>query len=180
MTSRQAKHLFATRRDLELGSIAIERQQELQYVDCSAAESASPIRYDSLLDLPDLGVNRTGNHLLPAFLVMPRKARVHVQSVPQRKGGVRYVVDQLGNPGSIVFQPGGMFEAKCLVAGHIGTIHDDPGARQLFRTFSAVVTKGFKKVRSYWVGPEALSLLHSGFRLVAMGPDEPPEYDLSI
>jgi len=159
------KNLFATRGDLEPGLADAERSRELRHV--------------SLAGMEGLGISRTGNHLEPSYLVAPRNVAVAARAVPQRKGGVLFALDQMENPSTFVFQPGGIFEQQCLVAGHIGTIHEDPIGKELLQDFSRAVTRGFKKVRSYWVGPEALTLLDSGVRLVTISAKEPSEYDLS-
>jgi len=174
----KSKHFFATRKDLELGILRIEDKMDLQYVECLSCESSSFVRYASILEVSTLGVNLSGDHLKPSFLVMARSATVAIERISLRKGGIRYSVTQQGNEGSIVFQPGGLYSGLALVAGHLSTIHHDPFSLELLKGYSGSVFRGFKQVRSFWVGPEALGILDSGGRLVTMGIDEPIEYDL--
>ena len=176
---RNSVNVFATRADLEPGVRAIESVRKLQYVLCGLFDSAALTAHGSLLEAEDLGVNRTGQHITgPCYLVADALRRIEVRVVPQRRGGTKYAVDQLDNPGSITILPGGLYQ-NCLLAGQIGTIGTDDVALTLFRDYSQEVTRGFKKVKEYRVGPEAVKLLDRGTRLTTSAKS-PSEYDLKI
>ena len=66
---------------------------------------------------------------------------------------------------------------RVLLAGQIGTASGDGASLRLFLAFSRIVRSQFVKVKSYWLGSEAVQLLDSGGRLAAT-PNAPPEYDL--
>lgn len=135
--------------------------------------------YKSLLDAPSLGINATGNHTTgDSYLVMREGVRLSVRKIPQRKGGVMYSVDQDTNPKSVVFWPGGLYKNEALVCGHIGTISESSESVDLYDAFCAALLKGFTKIKSYHVGPEALRLLETGWRLVTISVRSPREYDL--
>jgi hypothetical protein len=88
-------------------------------------------------------------------------------------------VSQKLNPDSITFLPGGIYkEEKILVCGHIGTIFNSAVSRSLYKAFVITVTKGFQKIGSYRVGPEASRLMDNGYRMVTIGITSPPAYDL--
>jgi hypothetical protein len=89
---------------------------------------------------------------------------------------VRYAVDQLANPKTVVLQPGGQFEG-CIIAGQLGTVSDDPTSLELFRFISKQVRRLFTKVKAFYVGKEASELLGRGWRLTA-NVKAPPLYDL--
>lgn len=170
-------HIFATRSDLELGLRLIESQRSLKYVVLQLYKSPEYQTYPSLLEVDRLGINTTGQHTTGVHcLIVDVATEVEIRAVPQRKGGVHYFVDM--HPTSIVFWPGGLYENRCLIAGHIGTASDHPESIKLYREFTRATTKGFKKVRNYYVGPQALRFLDQGMRLITMGIDEPVEYDL--
>jgi hypothetical protein len=176
---RRERHLFATRGDLEPGAQRIEAARRLQYVRTGMSASSSFETYRSLLDIPTLGTNETGSHVTgDCFLVLREGARVAVERVPQRNGGVMYAVDQGSNPGSIAFWPGGLYKDESLVCGHIGTVSESSESVELYDAFTRALLKGFTKVKSYQVGPEALRLLDEGRRLVTIGVRSPAEYDL--
>ena len=101
--------------------------------------------------------------------------------VPDREsvGRVRYAVNQMLNADSVTFLPGGIYkQEKVLVCGHIGTISDSAISRNLYRAFVSYITKGFEKIGSYRVGPEAVCLMSDGYRMVTIGISSPAEYDL--
>lgn len=170
-------HIFATRVDLEPGLKLIEFQRSLRYVVLQLYKSSEYQVYRSLLEVDQLGINTTGDHTrADHYLVVGATVEVKMRAVPQRKGGVHYFVNI--DPTSITFWPGGLYEKRCLISGDIGTASDDPDSIKLYREFTRAVTKGFKKVGNYYVGPEALRFLDQGVRLITMGIDEPVEYDL--
>ncbi|SRR6266436_2912722 len=94
-------------------------------------------------------------------------------------GKIRYEVGQLANPDSITFLPGGIFDnQQVLVCGHIGTASKSPDSVSLYKMFVKSVTKGFVKIGSYRVGPEAERLMDQSYRMVTIGIGSPREYDL--
>lgn len=46
---------------------------------------------------------------------------IAMREVPQRNGRVRYAVDQLSNPRSVVLRPGRLIDDRTLLAGQVGT-----------------------------------------------------------
>lgn len=180
MTNKsRLSHFFATHEDLEPGIRRIESLREIRYALCNLYSTNDPVLFTSLLHIDDLGISTTGDTARsPAYLVLPASQAIYVETVPQRKGGVRYSLSQLGNPHSLVFRAGGLYGGDCLVAGSTGTVCEDSVAVALYRDFTRELTRGFKKIRMYAVGPQALQMLDQGARLVTMGIRSPPEYDL--
>jgi hypothetical protein len=150
----------------------------LQYVLCGLFDSPALTVYGSLLDVEGLGIaTRPDDITGPRFLVANAFRHITVEPVPQRRGGIKYAVDQGSNPGTIAILPGGVYQETSLLAGNIGTVADDDEAVSLFADFSRVVTKGFTKVRAYRVGAEALALARQGVRLTADARSS-KEYDI--
>lgn len=179
MTKRNQTHFFATRADLEQGLRLIESTRPLIYALRRLYKTPDYESYDSLLTLDRLGTNISGQHNLgDDFLIIERTNDVRIRSVIQRAGGIHYFVDQEFNPKSICFAPGGIYAERNLISGRTGTVSGDPDSIELYKRFTKALTKGFKKIGNYKVGPEALSLMNQGVRMVTMGVDEPPEYDL--
>lgn len=69
---------------------------------------------------------------------------------------MNYFLKPSSNKGSILFWPGGMHGDKYLVCGEVNTIQTDTEGMNLFKEFSKALTKGFKKIDRYYVGPEAM------------------------
>jgi hypothetical protein len=114
----------------------------------------------------------------PSYLVTPADVPVQVREVPQISGGTRYAVDQLINPDSIALSHGGLFSAEILLCGRVGTVSDSPIAKALLRACLNAIAKEFVCVKAFWVGPQAVELLHHGCRLT-IGADSPKEFDLA-
>ena len=143
--------------------MAIERAINLDYVQAGMFTTKDVIRYPSALDLPDLGISRKGSSDAD-YLVVPRGTPINVQEVAQRRGGVRYFVDLSTNTG-VVFRPGGMFKKECLISGEVGTPLTDEVSLRVWKVFSKFFFRDFVRVNLVRLGPEALQLLRSGFRL---------------
>jgi len=171
-------HIFATRSDLEPGLREVESEVGVKYARCDLYYGPICEQYPSLLEWNDLGRNETGSHITgPGFLVLPRDREIKIEPVPQVSGGIRYSLSQKLNPNSITFLPGGIYKREeILICGHIGTIWKP--SLTLYKSFVKAVTKGFEKIGSYRVGPEAVRLMNAGHRMVTIGISSPRDYDL--
>lgn len=168
-------NFYATQADLvgALGDI-----DDVRFTEIGNFETAKLLQYDDVAAIPALGQSRYGSASAnPSYLVMLRDMKVDVRLLAGRDQ-MRHLVDQLDNPDSIVFQPGGLFTEDALIAGHIGTATDNQVSVALMKKFSRQMTRGFTKVRAFLVGPEALAMFHDGKRLTdSVG--SPRDYDLA-
>ena len=174
------RHFYATADDLLPIFERVERKHDLSYTLTELLYSPvlTQVRLGALL--PSLRSPAPYRNAVagPQYLVTPAEAAVHVRDVPQRSGGVRYAVDQLINPDSIIVQHGGFFRPDVLLYGRVGTVSDTDFSRRVYRAFSSAIAKQFVRVRSFYVGPQAHALLGQGCRLT-IGEDSPVEYDLA-
>ena len=169
---------FATKEDLIPVIQAVEKQRSLKYILTGLLDSPELVMFTSAVDISTLGTATHESAICGAtYLVADSCENIVSHKRPQNAGGVRYEVNQLGNPKTIIFQPGGLFEGKVLLYGRIGTISDDPTAIEIFRLFAASVRKCFRKVKGDYVGPNAEVLWNSGTRLT-QAVQSPPEFDL--
>src|SRR5439155_1826840 len=130
------------------------------------------------LELENLGTAVAGDsNREPTFLVLRSEASLKVREVLQRRGALKYAVDQLNNPESIVLKPGGRYGDSVIIAGMAGTVHHDKCAAELLAAFLKAFKARFTKAKSYIVGTEALKLLNWGFRLTK-SISSPIEFDL--
>lgn len=170
--------LFATKADLESLLRTLESKRQLQFVATGLLDSPRVEPMESVLAVRDLGRMDVGDANQSAcYLVASREIFIEVRPVPQQRGGVKYAVDQLANPTTIAFRPGGSFGERCLIAGQVGTASDNPSSHELFQVFSKEVRHQFAKVKSFYVGKEAGELLDKGWRLTA-NAKSPTLYDL--
>lgn len=187
-------HIFATRTDLEPGLRLIESLRPLKYValfrystntrgEFIVVPHRSPNfqEYDSLLVVPSLGSNRTADHNTgDQYLVTNADTDTRFESVLQRKGDIHYFVATHNLSPFCTFQPGGRYQEQYLICGHISGTSDNPESFVLYKEFTKAVTKGFHKIGSYRVGPEAKRLMNEGVRMITISTNSPPECDLRI
>lgn len=176
-------NLFGTRSDFEPGVRLMDSRRPLQYVLSGLFDSNEPKIYRGTTLLADhgFGFSQSGSHVIgDQYLVTDIALDPHVRIVPQRKGGVKYAFDSIENPDSILFFPGGIFEATNIVSGQVWRGSETAAATELYRDFTSALTKNFKRVGAYMVGPEALSMMQRGFRMITITSKSPPEYDLRL
>jgi hypothetical protein len=91
---------------------------------------------------------------------------------------MRFAIDQMANPDSIVLTHGGLNGAGVLVSGRVATISGTPAAKRLQAAFCNAIARRFPRVNAFHVGPAAGELLRRGGRLT---PDasSPAEFDLA-
>lgn len=100
-----------------------------------------------------------------------------IREVPQRRGGTKYAVDQLTNPGTIVLRPSGEYLDEAIIAGMVGTVHADPNAKELYKVFLSLLRSQCQSKKATWVGRCALAAHARGVRLTTrVSLNE--EYDL--
>ena len=159
----------------------IESTEQVQFMECGVFEQKQRRIIFSLNALDSLGIAETGDsNLEPSYLVSRRGSDIQVRTIPQRKGGTKFAVDQLANPSTVVFRPGGMVPtSNVVIGGTVGTVRDDPGAEKLMKLFSGEIRNRFVRIKGLWLGPSTLAVLRAGGRLTN-AVSAPLEYDLSI
>jgi len=161
--ARNQFSFFATRADLEPLLRTVESARALQFVVAGLFDSAEILSIHSLLRTPSLGIAEFAdpNHET-RYLVADRDWSIQIRTVPQRRGGAKFAIDQLANPQTIAFQPGGQFGERCLIAGQVGTVSDDQNSLELYGVFGKEFRRKFTRIKSCYVGDEALELLKKG------------------
>jgi len=172
---------FATKADLIPVIKLIESQRAVKYVNYENSGSSRISYLDSLLSYKELGINKTGAHITGVmFFVLDKEKTLNLEKSFGLFGRARYSFSHLNNPDTIIFQPGGLYKGKHLICGRVGTTSDSKESLELYERFLKAITREFKKVKSYYVGDEAYKMLLEGYRLITMGVDSPPEYDLKL
>jgi hypothetical protein len=166
MARNTSMELFCTGADALRIFADVEAEGPFTYALTGLFTSDRPLVYDGSSELPSLGTARHGETVLEdAFMVVRRDAPIAVRTVPQRAGGMRYAVDPLANPDSVVIKPGGHFGEDVLIAGQMGGGGETPTALWLGGLFRAAIRHHFRRFKSYWVGPEAEQQWKAGVRL---------------
>ena len=175
---RKSITFFAANEDLKLVLTAIESEQRLQYVLAGLFDTPELLTAASVEDIESFGIAQKGDQSQElSYLVADVARQINVRKVPQRRGGVKYAIDQMKNPATVVMRPGGRFGDIAVISGQIGIATGDANASELFRSFEREINRRFSKMKSYYVGPSAKDLMESGVRLTG-SIRSPAEYDL--
>ena len=171
-------NFYATCEDLMVLLQDVELRFAVKYVECGLFDDSARPVYPTHSSIPSLGLAQSGDsNFEPTFLVLPLEASLKVRAVAQRRGGTKFAVDQLENPGTVAFKPGGRHGAAAVIAGMVGSVHSDDIATDLLKAFCQALTRHFTIMRSYSVGTNAKSLHDSGARLTK-SVGSPPQFDL--
>lgn len=165
---------FATRSDLVPVLQAIEKDRDLKYAQFGWSDIQAAASFPTVTAIPNLG---TASHESAtncgSFLICRKKDAIHPRAVPGR-----YVFDQLLNPESVTFTPGGLWDDRILLHGRFATASTAGFSLELMKLCGAAVRKRFKKVKAFYVGEEAEGLLDSGMRLT-IAAQSPRTFDLT-
>lgn len=177
MASKQLQ-FFATKSDLCSLLKNVEAKISIVYFRMGHVDDPIVEPCFSLLDDPSLGTEMYPDGARKAaYIVMAASEQIVIRKIQLRAGGVTYAIDQLSNPNSVVFAPGGKVEEVGLLSGSVSTVHDSVLSLDIFAIFSKQIKKEFSRIHSSYVGSEALIALESGARLAA-SLRSPVEYDL--
>lgn len=170
-------NFYATAADLESLLRAIQTEHDIFFVQAGLFESPIQDCRKTLLD-SNLGIATKGdsNHE-DTYLISESGISIQNRTVPQHGGGIKYAIDQMINPKTLVFRPGGVFGDNIVIAGYVGTVSQDAASTSLFKLFSKEINRQFVKIKSFHVGKEAYECLKNGWRLTT-GEKSPPLYDL--
>lgn len=168
---------FASRCDIEGVLGRIEAETKVRYCRAGTTLNSDIETWESCSEIPDLGQAAFGEqNQCMHYLIVPNDAEIRNSKVSRRDGTHAYSVDQRHNPQSISLRPGGVFE-NALIAGQVGTVSDDHQSIELMKHIVREMKRQFAKVKSYYIGPDAMSMLDAGMRLTA-STASPRAYDL--
>jgi hypothetical protein len=169
---------FATRNDLLDLLGEVESRRMVHYIEAGMFDSPEIATYRLASQIPDLGVIHVdASHKGLSLLIADDATSFAYEIVPQRRGGVRYAVDQKENPDTIDLIPGGQFDDRTILAGRFGTCTDSPMSASLFNVVGRVARKKWPRIKGNFVSSEALAILDGGGRLTD-DLRSPREYDL--
>jgi hypothetical protein len=163
-------YFYATFQDIADIIPAVEQQYPVNYFISGMFDEVKIIEYKSLFDREDLGYTFGSSTFdSPRFLAMGREHNLEVRPVIQRKGGVKYVIDPLINPKSLVFDMGGVYlkSERILICSNIHTISNDPYIKEILTQYRKRIRETFQSLGSVYVGPQARAFARSGWRLTA-------------
>jgi hypothetical protein len=172
-------HFFALKEDILLVLGAIERDAKLQYTRMGLFSAPAKDSFEEGGGIPSLGEATTDSASSgQSFLVAKSSYQIGIRPI---KVGIenRYAIDQLMNQDTVVFSHGGLWSKDFVISGRVSTVSDSIEAQWLMKRFGSAFKRNFSKVKAFYVGPQALSLLNAGKRLTA-SIHSPEEYDLTL
>jgi hypothetical protein len=173
---------FALKEDLVPVLELVESKGPLQYILMGnfLKREFKQIVFATGVLIPNLG-KATANQWsgCEAFLVSGRETAINLRTLQGNDGHERVCIDQLANPDSVTFTPGGIWNEDVVLNGRVGTASESQASQALMKRFQAAIKKAFSKVKAFYVGPKALTLLESGKRL-AGAVQSPRELDLVL
>lgn len=181
MKSKQIM-FFALLEDIENIIRDFELAIEIQYYKTGLLDSKNIPMYNSVLEMPNVGFTLSGDwNRIDNYLIIKKSTVLNIREVAQRKGEIKFAVDQMKNPKSIELKLGGIYKEKenVIIAGRVATISEDSDSLELFKLLSTKIKKEFKKIGAFYVGKSAEEKLKIGWRLVT-NEKSPKEYDLAL
>lgn len=180
MKSKQVV-FFTLKEDIEQLICSIESKYDIQYHKTGLMDNKNIPLYKSISDISEFGYVSFGDwNKIDSYLVMQKGTVLNIRKVSQRIGGEKYAVDQMLNPDSIEIKIGGIYKNvdKVVVAGRVATISDSKISNELYKLYTTMIKKEFKKIGTFYVGKNAEEKLKLGWRLVT-NEKSPKEYDLA-
>lgn len=169
---------FALPNELRLALRRAEDELPIHYVRSGLFDSNNITNYQTLLHLDTLGQNAKGDiNFGDSFLVLPRCTEPVVETVPQRRGGIKYAIGQSRNPQSVHLVLPGTFGDIAVIGGRLGTINVQ--SKDLYAALRKQLLKGFESIKGWYLSPEAREWLNRGKRITT-SIKSPPEYDLAV
>lgn len=169
---------YATKSDL-IGLISsIEAEAEIKYARAGLLNIEEINEYASLIGNVDVEAAKFGDrNLCIRYLMVSKGTNINVTEVPQRKGGIKYAIDQMRNNASVCFRPCGVFETgKAIIEGEFSTIHSNKDSMGIFNDIAKKIKVSFTKIKGCFIGDEALKYHNEGWRLT-QNVKAPTEYD---
>ena len=175
-------HFFALKEDLVPVLELVESKGRLKYIlmgNFLKHEFKDGNGFYAGAEIANLGAATAESSIsCEDFLVSEAETPINLRTFRASDGRERVCVDQLANPDSVTFTPGGIWNEDVLLSGRIATASDLSISQALMKRFHSAIRKTFSKVKAFYVGPQALALLENGKRLT-QAVQSPREYDLT-
>jgi hypothetical protein len=171
---------FATREDLLRVIETVESRIELKFARSGIAAVPHVDIFMHGSDIPDLGKATAASAIACAsFLAWTPEVSLRTRHVKRPGGTECFAIDQLENPDTIEFSPGGIWNDDVLLHGRVATVSESPASQALMKRFGAAIKKHFVKIKAFYVGPQAKVMLDAGKRLT-ISAQSPREFDLAL
>ena len=166
---------FATMNDLVSVLEIVESQRNIKYVKYGRQNNPLVKSFVTVKALPNLGTASNEAAInCDSFLISCREEAIIARNIE----GSLYILDQLLNPDTITFTPGGLWRKDVLLHGRFATVSETTASVVLLKLIGLSLRKKFKRIKAFYVGGEAEQMLDAGKRL-AIAVQSPRKLDLS-
>lgn len=175
------KHLlfYALKEDILPVIEAVELKCSLRYFRAGQFSESIPQSFLRGGEIPNIGTASSESSINCETFLVTESANIDMRPIRQTDGSVRFGVDQLLNPDSVMFSAGGIWRPDVILYGRVATASDSVKSQKLMKIFNSTLRKQFRKVKAYWVGPKAYVLLEEGARLT-IAAQSSRDFDLTI
>jgi|SRR6266850_2938469 len=172
---------FAVKDDLTPVLKAVEQGGSLKYALMRDYDTSHYPSFRQGSDIPNLGYATSDSaQSCDSFLVAESSVSLNVRPIDlAAEVHRRFSMDQLLNPDTVTFTPGGLRNDDVVLHGRVATVSKSVRAQQLMKRFHSAFKEHYKKVKAFYVGPNAFDFLESGKRLT-ISVQSPREFDLAI
>lgn len=175
-------HFFATPADISPVLARFESNFPLKFVESGVSANPNRAIYLESDEIPEPGLatHETASRS-KAYFVSHRETKNNIRSDTGPDGQKRWSLISADNEEAVILSLGGIWKTGTLLPGLMDSMHDNATVRELLKAFAEALKKeGFKKVKQWWVGPEAMEMLKAGKRLATTAEQSPPAYDLVL
>jgi hypothetical protein len=172
---------FALRNDVMSLLERFDSMGAVKYVESGVISTPSCSSFDRGASIPDLGRASNPSAInCQTFLICTSSTEIRLRPLADVDCRIRFAVDQLENPDTVMFSSGGLWNNSILLHGRTSTVSQSKLSQELMRRFQrALIKVDFQKVKAYYVGPDAMEFLKNGQRL-STSAQSPREFDLSL
>lgn len=158
---------YATENELKQGLERFEYSSNINYIETGLFDNTNFVFFDSYKDINGIGISNDGKfNSLVTYLILPKNEELIFEEFLQRDGSLKYSVDNQMNAASITFTPSGEYGDECIIYGTVSGVDvNNKKSILLFKNFEKFFLKGYKKIKSFKVSPQAIDKLDSGVRL---------------
>lgn len=135
--------------------------------------------FDTGREIPHLGLADAESSIACKSYLTQMRPTTMIPRMIDGNDGRRVCIDQLRNPDSVIFTPGGVWTGTVLLQGRVATSSSSEISSALMREFRTGLKKCFRAIRGCRLGPEAMQLLRGGMRLTT-AVQSPREHDFCL
>ncbi len=146
--------------------IYIESNFKIQYIKAGLLCDIPSIE-KTLKNKSNLGiVDHKDWNFNEKFLILNQDTELMIRKIEQRRGGVKYAIDQLKNQNSIVVSLGGYNQSEnAIIASKITALYDTDFINKIYKELSKIIKKNSKKTGRFYISKGALDMSTKGVRL---------------